>query len=65
MSVINKVIGIGVGLLVAAIVVPVALVAIADVNVTTWGTVGTVFSVLLPILAVIALALYFLPKMGK
>ena len=58
----GKIIGICVGLLVAAVVLPLALVTIADVNVTTWGATGTVFSILLPILAAIGIALYFLPR---
>jgi uncharacterized membrane protein len=64
MSIVNKAVGIGVGLLVAAAIVPIALLSIADTNTATWGATGTVFSILLPILAVVSIALYFLPR-GK
>jgi hypothetical protein len=62
MGIVQKIVGVGVGLLVAATIVPLALVTIAtashtDVDASVW----TVFSVLLPILAIIGLALYFMP----
>lgn len=63
---INKIVGIAVGLLCAAIVIPLAMTTLLAANHTgVDATVYTVFSVLLPILAIIGLALYFLPKVGK
>jgi len=61
MDIMYKVVSIGVGLFVAAIIVPMALVEIANathtgVNSSVW----TMFSVLLPVLAIIALVLYFI-----
>jgi len=65
MSATNKVIGIAVGLLMAAIIFPLAMTTLLAANHTgVNATVWTVVSVLVPILAVIAIALYFLPKAG-
>lgn len=59
----NKAIGIGVSLLVIAIVIPLALRTLAEANVTGVDpTVKTILTVLLPILAIIGLALYFIPR---
>ncbi|MEN6622639.1 MAG: hypothetical protein ABFD50_13940 [Smithella sp.] len=59
----NKAIGIGVSLLVIAIVIPLALRTLAEANVTGVDpTVTTILTVLLPILAIIGLALYFIPR---
>ncbi len=59
----NKAIGIGVSLLVIAIVIPLALRTLAEANVTgVDSTVVTILTVLLPILAIIGLALYFIPR---
>jgi len=59
----NKAIGIGVSLLVIAIVIPLALRTLAEANVTGVDpTVVTILTVLLPILAIIGLALYFIPR---
>lgn len=63
MEIVNKIVGIGVGLLVTATIIPVALVTLAEANVTgVSSVVVTVLTVLLPILAIIGLALYFLPR---
>jgi type IV secretory pathway TrbL component len=59
----NKAIGIGVSLLVIAIIIPLALRTLAEANVTGVDpTVITIMTVLLPILAIIGLALYFIPR---
>ena len=58
-----KIIGIAVGLLLVAVLVPVALETLATANVTDVDpTVITVLQVVLPILAIIAVAIYFIPK---
>ena len=63
MALMDKIVGVGVGLLVIAIILPIAIGQIADTDVTTWDpSVATVFTVLLPVLAVIGLVLYFMPK---
>ncbi len=57
----NKIVAISIGLFVAAIMLPLALIQMAN---TTWYTVDpaivTVVTILLPVLGVIAIALYFL-----
>ena len=58
-----KIIGIAVGLLLVAVLIPVALQTLATANVTDVDpTVVTVLQVVLPILAIIAVAIYFIPK---
>jgi hypothetical protein len=58
----NGVIGAGVGLLVAAIVLPIALTTMADANMTgVDATVTIVVTILMPILCAIGVALRFLP----
>jgi len=59
----SKVIGIAVALLLVAVLVPVALTTLAGANVTGVDeTVVTVLTILLPILAVIGIAMYFIPR---
>lgn len=59
----NAIIGAGVGLLVAAIVLPIALTTMADANMTgVDATVVTVVTILMPILCAIGIALRFLPS---
>jgi uncharacterized lipoprotein YbaY len=61
----KKIIGIAVGILLVAVLIPVALTTLAGANHSgVDATVWTVLSVLLPILAVIAIALYFVKDMG-
>jgi hypothetical protein len=58
----NGVIGAGVGLLVAAIVLPIALTTMADANMTgVDATVTIVVTILMPILCAIGVSLRFLP----
>ena len=61
MELVNKVVAVSIGLFVAAILMPLALVTMAN---TTWYSVDPaviiVITVLMPILAVIGIALYFL-----
>jgi heme/copper-type cytochrome/quinol oxidase subunit 2 len=64
---VEKIVAIAIGLFVAAIIVPIALVAIAnsESNMTTEGVnpaVITIVVILLPVLAVIAIAMWFLRK---
>ena len=63
MALMDKIVGVGVGLLVVAILLPIGIGQIAGANTTGWDpSVATVFTVLLPVLAVIGLVLYFMPK---
>jgi len=63
MDIMEKIIGVSMGIFIAAIILPVALVELAGANVTGIdSTVVTVLQILLPILAVVGIALYFLPK---
>ena len=58
----NGVIGAGVGLLVAAIILPIALTTMADANMTgVDATVSIVVTILMPILCAVGVALRFLP----
>jgi len=59
----QKIVAISVGLLVAAVLLPVALIEIGEVSLPAgMETVETVLVVLLPVLAVIGIALYFVPR---
>ena len=59
----NGIIGAGVGLLVAAIILPIALNTMANATMTNVdATVIVVVTVLMPILAAIGIALRFLPE---
>lgn len=59
----SKVIGIAVALLLVAVLVPVALTTLASANVTGVDeVVKTVLTILLPILAIIGIAMYFIPR---
>ena len=64
-ALVSKVVGVSIGLFVAAIILPVAIVTMA--NVTWYSTntaVKTMVTVLLPVLAVIGIAMYFLHTGG-
>jgi len=65
-GVMNKIIVVAMGLLIIAVLVPVALDLLANATLTNVdSTVKTVLQVLLPILAIIGLALLFIPRMRK
>ena len=65
-NLLNGVIGAGVGLLVAAIILPIALTTMADANMTSVdATVVTVVTILMPILCSVGIALRFLPQIGS
>lgn len=52
-----------VGFLLVAILTPIAMTEIVGANTTGWeASVKTIFSVLLPILYIIGIALYYIPK---
>lgn len=54
-----------VGFLLVAILTPIGMTEIVGANVTGWATsVKTIFTVLLPILYIIGVALYYIPQ-GK
>lgn len=58
---VGKVIGIGIALFVTAIVLPLGLTTLAGANLTgVDANVVTILQVLLPVLAVIGIALYFM-----
>lgn len=60
---IDKAIAIGVALLITAIVVPMGISQIMAENTSGWNpAVTTIFTVLLPVLAVLGIVLYFLPR---
>lgn len=60
-GILGKVVAISIGLFVAAIILPTALVTMAGANVSGVDpAVVTILQVLLPVLAVIAVAMYFL-----
>lgn len=60
-SMVEKIVGLSVGLLVAAIVLPIAFDELASVDTSSWpSSVGTVMTVLLPVLGVIAIVLYII-----
>jgi hypothetical protein len=60
-ALLEKVVAVSIGLFVAAIMLPLALVTMANSNMTgVDATIVTVVTVLLPVLAVIAIALYFI-----
>lgn len=66
MKLLNKVIAVSVGLLVLALIFPIALNTLANATMTNVDpTVVTVVTVLVPILAAIGMALYFLPRMNN
>jgi len=64
-SIVAAVIGIGVSMMVMAVVFPIAMSQIVAANTTGWeAAVTTIFGVLLPILAIIGIALKYIPR-GK
>jgi hypothetical protein len=63
-NIVNKVVGVAVGLLMIALLVPLALSELAkqEAELTTLDpVVKTVLFILTPILAILSLAIYFLP----
>lgn len=61
-SLMGKIIAVAVGLLLVAVLVPVGLTTLAGANVSGVDpTVVVVLTILLPILAIISIALYFIP----
>jgi len=63
---VRGVVGAAVAILLIGILVPIGLLAVADANTTGWNaSVITIFQTVLPILAVIGLALKFLPGSRK
>jgi len=62
-AILDKVIGIGIGLFVAGILVAQGISMIVSANTTGWNTgVQTVFTVLLPVLGVVGLVYAFIKK---
>jgi hypothetical protein len=61
MEMVSKVVGIGIALFVTAILLPLGLNTLANASMTNVNSnVRTILTVLLPVLAVIGIALYFL-----
>ncbi len=66
MEILNKIIAVSVGLLVLALIFPIALETLASATMTNVDpTVVTVVQILVPVLAAIGIALYFLPRMNN
>jgi hypothetical protein len=64
MGMLNKVVELSIGLFIAGVMIPIGLQAIATANITgVDATVATVFTLLLPILAILGLVLYFVPRL--
>jgi len=62
-SVVGRIVGIAIGIFVVATIIPVALTELAGANLTGVDpAVTTILTILLPILAVVAIALMFLYK---
>jgi len=62
----RSVVNLAVGLLLIAILVPIGILILVNTNTTTWpSATGVVFATVLPILALIGLALKFLPGSRK
>lgn len=63
MGLTSKIVGVAVGILMIGVLVPIGIGEIAGANTTSWdASVVTVFTVVLPILAVIGLALFLIPR---
>ena len=66
MDILGKVIAVSVALLVLALIFPIALNTLANATMTNVDpTVVTVVTILVPVLAAIGLALYFLPRINN
>jgi drug/metabolite transporter (DMT)-like permease len=66
MDILGKVIAVSVALLVLALIFPIALTTLANASMTKVDpTVVTVVTILVPVLAAIGLALYFLPRINE
>ncbi len=64
-SLLHKVVAIAIGLFIVAVLLPPALNELANATMTNVDpAVITVLTILLPILAVIGIALYFIPRRG-
>lgn len=62
-SMTSKIVGISIGLLVAAIILPIAVDELVAVDTSSWpSAVGTVMTILLPVLGVIGIALALIRK---
>jgi len=62
-SLLSKIVGISIGLFIAGYLLAEGIGAIYSANTTGWGNaVKTIFTVLLPLLGIIAIALYMLGK---
>jgi hypothetical protein len=70
---IQQIVGVIIGFVIAAITTPVAMNYLVSINSTfnvtgtaaTYAAVFTIFSVLLPVLYMIGVAIYFIPRGGK
>lgn len=66
MDILGKVIAVSVALLVLALIFPIALNTLANATMTNVDpTVVTVVTILVPVLAAIGMALYFLPRINE
>jgi uncharacterized membrane protein required for colicin V production len=63
---VSNVVGVVIALFVAAVLLPVAFQQIYNTSTTGWNAaVATVFTVLLPVLSIIAISLMFLRKISR
>ena len=63
---ISNIILAAVGFLLAAILLPIAMGQIVGTTTTGWNSaVVTIFQVVVPVLAIIGIALYFIPRLGN
>ena len=62
----RKILGAAIGFFLVAILFPIALLAVADANTTGWNaSTITIFQTVLPIIAVIGVAVSFLPEIKQ
>lgn len=62
----STIIEMSISFLLAVILLPMAMAQIVTTSTTGWNSaVVTIFQLLMPILAIIGIALYFIPKVGK
>ena len=58
----NKIIGVAVALFICAIVLPIGINELLRAENSDWGVINTLVTVLLPVLAVLAIVRYFMKK---
>lgn len=59
---IDDIIFVGIGAVLASVCIPIGINAIIQADNTSWGTIHTIWSVVLPLVIIVAAVLYFLPR---